>query len=213
LPHQIDAVYEHMLARQPLRFLLADDPGAGKTIMAGLLIKELEIRGDVERCLVVAPGGLVEQWQDELSTRFGLHFEIFTRQAVEAAETGNPFAERPRWLARLDQLARNEDLQTKLNAAEWDLVIVDEAHKMSAHYYGNELKRTKRYELGEQLGARSRHLLLMTATPHSGKEEDFHLFLALLDSDRFVGRNRDCAGGAVEPRKFPLESENGFASA
>ena len=191
LPHQIDAVYEHMLPRQPLRFLLADDPGAGKTIMAGLLIKELEIRGDVERCLVVAPGGLVEQWQDELSGRFGLSFEIFTRQAVEAAQTGNPFAERPRWLARLDQLARNDDLQAKLNAAEWDLVVVDEAHKMSAHYYGNELKRTKRYELGEQLGARSRHLLLMTATPHSGKEEDFHLFMALLDSDRFVGRTRD----------------------
>jgi SNF2 family DNA or RNA helicase len=191
LPHQIDAVYEHMLPRQPLRFLLADDPGAGKTIMAGLLIKELEIRGDVERCLVVAPGGLVEQWQDELSRRFGLHFEIFTRAAVEAAETGNPFAERPRWLARLDQLARNDDLQAKLAAAEWDLVVVDEAHKMSAHYYGNELKRTKRYELGEQLGARSRHLLLMTATPHTGKEEDFHLFLALLDSDRFAGRTRD----------------------
>ena len=191
LPHQIDAVYEHMLPRQPLRFLLADDPGAGKTIMAGLLIKELEIRGDVERCLVVAPGGLVEQWQDELSRRFGLSFEIFTRQAVEAAQTGNPFAERPRWLARLDQLARNDDLQAKLNAAEWDLVVVDEAHKMSAHYYGNELKRTKRYELGEQLGARSRHLLLMTATPHAGKEEDFHLFMALLDSDRFVGRTRD----------------------
>jgi SNF2 family DNA or RNA helicase len=191
LPHQIDAVYEHMLPRQPLRFLLADDPGAGKTIMAGLLIKELQIRGDVERCLVIAPGGLVEQWQDELSRRFGLSFEIFTRQAVEAAETGNPFAERPRWLARLDQLSRNEDVQAKLNATEWDLVVVDEAHKMSAHYYGNELKRTKRYELGELLGSRARHLLLMTATPHSGKEEDFHLFLALLDSDRFVGRTRD----------------------
>ena len=190
LPHQIDAVYEHMLPRQPLRFLLADDPGAGKTIMAGLLIKELQIRGDVERCLVIAPGGLVEQWQDELSRRFGLSFEIFTRQAVEAAQTGNPFAERPRWLARLDQLSRSDDLQAKLSAAEWDLVVVDEAHKMSAHYYGNELKRTKRYELGELLGAHTRHLLLMTATPHTGKEEDFHLFLALLDADRFAGRTR-----------------------
>jgi SNF2 family DNA or RNA helicase len=191
LPHQIDAVYEHMLPRQPLRFLLADDPGAGKTIMAGLLIKELEIRGDVERCLVIAPGGLVEQWQEELGRRFGLSFEIFTRQAIEASQTGNPFAERPRWLARLDQLARDEDLQAKLAAVDWDLVVVDEAHKMSAHYYGNELKRTKRYELGERLGANSRHLLLMTATPHTGKEEDFHLFLALLDSDRFAGRTRD----------------------
>jgi SNF2 family DNA or RNA helicase len=191
LPHQIDGVYEHMLTRQPLRFLLADDPGAGKTIMAGLLIKELEIRGDVERCLVIAPGGLVEQWQDELSRRFGLHFEIFTRQAIEASQAGNPFAERPRWLARLDQLARDPDLQAKIAAVDWDLVVVDEAHKMSAHYYGNELKPTKRYKLGELLGAHSRHLLLMTATPHTGKEEDFHLFLALLDSDRFAGRTRD----------------------
>jgi superfamily II DNA or RNA helicase len=191
LPHQIDAVYEHMLEHRPLRFLLADDPGAGKTIMAGLLIKELQIRGDVERCLVVAPGGLVEQWQDELRRRFGLSFEIFTRQAVEASETGNPFAERPRWLARLDQLARNDDLQAKLGAAGWDLVVVDEAHKMSARYYGNELKRTKRYELGELLGSHSRHLLLMTATPHSGKEDDFQLFLGLLDSDRFAGRSRE----------------------
>src|SRR5207244_7304941 len=110
--------------------------------------------------------------------RFGLSFEIFTRQAVEASQTGNPFAERPRWLARLDQLSRDGDLQAKLSAVDWDLVVVDEAHKMSAHYYGNELKRTKRYELGELIGRRARHLLLMTATPHSGKEEDFHLFLA-----------------------------------
>jgi hypothetical protein len=99
--------------------------------MAGLLIKELQIHSDVERGLVVAPGGLVEQWQDDLSCRFGLSFEILTRQAVEAAETGNSFAERPRWLVRLDPLARNDDLQAKLNAAEWDVVAVDEAHKMS----------------------------------------------------------------------------------
>jgi SNF2-related domain len=94
LPHQLTAVYGEMLPRQPLRFLLADDPGAGKTIMAGLLIKELLIRGDLERCLVVAPGGLVEQWQDELSEKFGLMFDILTRDQVEAAPTGNFFAER-----------------------------------------------------------------------------------------------------------------------
>ena len=191
LPHQIDAVYEHMLPRQPLRFVLADDPGAGKTIMAGLLIKELKIRGDLERCLVIAPGGLAEQWQDELAVRFDLHFNIFTRSELEASRTGNPFAERPLWLARLDQLSRNDDVQAKLQACDWDLVVVDEAHKMSAHYYGNELKKTKRYQLGELVGATTRHLLLMTGTPHSGKEEDFQLFLALLDVDRFEGRARD----------------------
>lgn len=91
LPHQITAVYAEMLQRQPLRFLLADDPGAGKTIMTGLLIKELMVRGDLERCLVVAPGNLVEQWQDELSMKFGLSFAILTRDHVETTS-------RPRWV-------------------------------------------------------------------------------------------------------------------
>ena len=191
LPHQIDAVYDKMLPRQPLRFLLADDPGAGKTIMAGLFCKELMIRGDVERCLIVAPGSLVEQWQDELWQKFGLDFEILTKDMIEAARSGNPFAEQPLLIARLDQLSRNEDLQAKLAATDWDLVVVDEAHKMSAHYIGGEIRETKRYQLGQLAGSLARHLLLMTATPHTGNEEDFQLFLALLDADRFEGKPRD----------------------
>lgn len=190
LPHQIDAVYNKMLPLQPLRFLLADDPGAGKTIMAGLLCKELMIRGDVERCLVIAPGSLVEQWQDELGQKFALDFRILTRDMIEAASSGNPFAEQPLLIARLDHLSRNEDLQAKLQATEWDLVVVDEAHKMSAHYLGGEIRETKRYKLGRLAGSVSRHLLLMTATPHAGIEEDYRLFLALLDSDRFEGEVR-----------------------
>ncbi|MGH9043312.1 MAG: DEAD/DEAH box helicase, partial [Acidimicrobiales bacterium] len=191
LPHQIDAVYDKMLPRQPLRFLLADDPGAGKTIMAGLFCKELMIRGDVERCLIISPGSLVEQWQDELWQKFGLNFDILTRDMIEAARTGNPFAERPLLIARLDHLSRNEDLQAKLQATDWDLVVVDEAHKMSAHYIGGEVKETKRYKLGRLAGSVARHFLLMTATPHAGIDEDFQLFLALLDADRFEGRPRD----------------------
>ena len=192
LPHQITAVYGEMLPRRPLRFLLADDPGAGKTIMAGLFIKELRIRGDLERCLVVAPGNLVEQWQDELYEKFGLEFDIFSRAEVEVARTGNPFQERDLWIARLDQLARNEDLIAKLEAApEFDLVVVDEAHRMSATYVGGDVKYTKRYRLGQVLGQRCRHFLLMTATPHNGKDADFQLFMALLDADRFEGRFRD----------------------
>ena len=190
LPHQIDAVYSKMLPRQPLRYLLADDPGAGKTIMAGLFCKELMIRGDVERCLVISPGSLVEQWQDELWQKFGLNFEILTREMVESSRTGNPFGEKPLLIARLDHLSRNEELQAKLEASDWDLVIVDEAHKMSAHYNGGEVKETKRYKLGRLAGSVARHLLLMTATPHAGIEEDFHLFLALLDADRFEGKPR-----------------------
>src|SRR5579884_707670 len=113
LPHQITAVYEAMLPRQPLRFLLADDPGAGKTIMAGLLIKELLVRGDLQRCLVVCPGNLVEQWQDELYRRFQLPFEILTNDKLEAARTGNWFLENNLAIARLDKLARDEDVQAK----------------------------------------------------------------------------------------------------
>ena len=193
LPHQITAVYGEMLPRQPLRFLLADDPGAGKTIMAGLLIKELIIRGDLQRCLIVCPGSLAEQWQDELFRRFHLPFEILTNDKLEAARTGNWFLENNLVIARLDKLSRNEDVQAKLEAPDcgWDLVVCDEAHKMSATVFGNEIKYTKRHKLGQLLSTLTRHFLLMTATPHNGKEEDFQLFMSLLDGDRFEGRFRD----------------------
>jgi superfamily II DNA or RNA helicase len=193
LPHQITAVYEAMLPRQPLRFLLADDPGAGKTIMAGLFIKELIARGDLQRCLVVCPGSLAEQWQDELFRRFQLPFEILTNDKLEAARTGNWFLENNLVIARLDKLSRNEDVQQKLQVPDcnWDLVVCDEAHKLSATFFGGEVKYTKRYHLGQLLSGLTRHFLLMTATPHNGKEEDFQLFMALLDGDRFEGRFRD----------------------
>jgi superfamily II DNA or RNA helicase len=193
LPHQITAVYESMLPRQPLRFLLADDPGAGKTIMAGLLIKELIARGDLQRCLVVCPGSLAEQWQNELYRRFHLPFEILTNDKLEAARTGNWFMENNLVIARLDKLSRNEDVQAKLTVPDgrWDLVVCDEAHKMSATYFGGEVTYTKRYRLGQLLSTITRHFLLMTATPHNGKEADFQLFMALLDGDRFEGKFRD----------------------
>src|SRR5881296_1752731 len=193
LPHQITGVYEAMLPRQPLRFLLADDPGAGKTIMAGLFIKELIVRGDLQRCLIVCPGNLAEQWQDELYRRFQLPFEILTNDKLEAARTGNWFLETNLVIARLDKLSRNEDVQLKLQAPDcgWDLIVCDEAHKMSATVFGGEIKYTKRYRLGQLLSTLTRHFLLLTATPHNGKEADFQLFMALLDGDRFEGRFRD----------------------
>jgi superfamily II DNA or RNA helicase len=191
LPHQITAVYEEMLSRQPLRFLLADDPGSGKTIMAGLLIKELLVRGDLQRCLIVCPGALVEQWQDELYRRFQLPFEILTNDKLEAARTGNWFNENPLSVARLDKLSRDEDVQAKLAMTDWDLIVCDEAHKLSATYFAGEAKYTKRFHLGRLLSGLTRHFLLMTATPHNGKEADFQLFLSLLDGDRFEGKYRD----------------------
>jgi len=189
-PHQIEAVYQRLLNQQPLRFLLADDPGAGKTIMSGLLIRELMLRGDVSRCLIVAPGNLVEQWQAELDVKFSLKFEIFTRENRHASRLGNPFEKENFLLARMDQLARNKYLIEDLQASEWDLVIVDEAHKMSAPRYGEQIKKTKRYQLGEKLRDCTRHFLLLTATPHDGKVENFHIFMRLLDPERFEGRLR-----------------------
>ncbi len=193
LPHQITAVYESMLPKQPLRFVLADDPGAGKTIMAGLYMRELIMRADARRICIVAPGSLVEQWRDELFEKFGLEFRVYSKDLEVASPSGNPFEDHDHLIVRLDQLSRSDELQEKACLAGWDLVVFDEAHKLSAHFFGQELKRTKRFTLAEKLGARTRHLLLMTATPHNGKEEDFQLFLSLLDSDRFFGKFRDGA--------------------
>ncbi|MCX7618906.1 MAG: helicase-related protein [Tepidiforma sp.] len=191
LPHQLAAVYESMLPRQPLRFLLADDPGAGKTIMAGLLIRELMLRGDLERCLIVTPANLSEQWQEELSDKFGLEFKIIGRQDIEASVSNNPFREFNLAIARIDLLKQDDNMARLRGADDWDLVVVDEAHKMSATYDRHDIKRTARFKLGELLGQKTRHYLLMTATPHRGRDEDFQLFLSLLDSDRFEGRVRD----------------------
>lgn len=197
LPHQISAVYQEMLPRIPLRYVLADDPGAGKTIMTGLYIKELMARGDLKRCLIVTPGNLVEQWQDELYSKFHLKFEILTNDRMESAASGNIFTEVNLALCRMDKLARNEGLQEKLKVSEWDLIVVDEAHKMSATVWGGEIKYTKRFQLGRLLSNITRNYLLLTATPHNGKEEDFHLFLSLIDPDRF-GINHSQSQQAID---------------
>jgi superfamily II DNA or RNA helicase len=193
LPHQITAVYESMLPRQPLRFVLADDPGAGKTIMAGLLIRELLMRADAKRVLIVSPGSLVEQWQDEMYEKFGLSFTLFSRELEQLSRSGNPFDDHDLLVARLDQISRSDELQDKLTQTLWDLIVVDEAHKLSASWFGSKINETKRFKLGKLLGSITRHFLLMTATPHNGKEEDFQLFMSLLDSDRFYGKFRDGA--------------------
>ncbi len=191
LPHQITGVYETMLPRQPLRFLLADDPGAGKTIMAGLLIKELMARGDLHRCLICCPGNLAEQWQDELDTKFHMQFDIVDGATIKASRARNPFTDKNLIIGRLDVMSRNKKAMALLDQTDWDLVVVDEAHKMHASFFGREIKETKRYKLGRLLGRRTRHFLLLTATPHNGKEEEFQLFLALLDPDRFEGAFRN----------------------
>lgn len=187
LPHQIRAVYEEMLPRIPLHFLLADDPGAGKTIMTGLYLKELLLRGDVKRCLIVAPGGLAGQWQDELLEKFRLRFHILGSVDENTSSTQNPFKDHDLLIVRMDAVARSHDLlMPLLEESTWDLTVVDEAHRMSASKgFRKELHKTKRFILGESLRSISRHLLLLTATPHNGDNEAFQAFLSLLDPDRF----------------------------
>lgn len=193
LPHQIKAVYGEFIPRVPLRFLLADDPGAGKTIMAGLYIKELILRGYLKRCLIVVPGGLLDQWKDELYEKFGLTFESLTKNHLANVSTYNPFLVNNFLIARMDQLSRAGDqVEEAMKKANWDLIIVDEAHRMSAHYssWKGEPKQTRRFKLGKLLSKQTVNLLLMTATPHAGNDEDFELFLSLLDEDRFEGKHR-----------------------
>lgn len=192
LPHQIRAVYEEMLPKIPLRFLLADDPGAGKTIMAGLYLKELMLRSDCERAIIVAPGGLVEQWRDELSQKFDLTFEILSRQMMEDSLGKNVFQGHPYLIVRMDQVSRSQELMEQLADVRWDVAVVDEAHRMSARFsnWAGEVEETKRFKLGRMLSHTASNFLLMTATPHAGKEEDFQLFMSLLDSDRFEGKFR-----------------------
>lgn len=184
LPHQVEAVYRHLLPQPRLRFVLADDPGAGKTIMAGLLLKELKLRGVVDRTLVVCPAPLTIQWQDELLDKFDERFEVVSSHQVRWQLGGNPWQRYSQVVTSLD-FAKREDVSPDLLRADWDLVIVDEAHKCSAATYGDEVRRTRRYVLAEELSKRADRFLLLTATPHSGDEDRFTRFLALLDPDQF----------------------------
>ncbi len=179
LPHQIDAVYHHILRQPRIRFLLADDPGAGKTIMAGLLLKELQARGLVRRTLVVVPGHLKDQWLREMKERFGETFTVVDRAVVGATWGRNVWQEQPRVITSMD-FAKQEEILAALAETRWDLIVVDEAHKLAAYRYGTKVSRTQRYRLGEVLSRIGHFLLFLTATPHRGDPENFRLFLDLL---------------------------------
>ncbi len=180
LPHQLEAVYDCFLELPRIRFLLADDPGAGKTIMAGLLLKELKIRGLVQRTLIVTPANLTFQWQRELRDKFHEQFEVIRGSVLRANYGQNPWQDRNQVITSISWVSRIEEAKDSLLRSHWDLIIVDEAHKMSAY---NVEKKTLAYQLGELLSEKTDHYLLMTATPHKGDPENFCLFLALLDRD------------------------------
>ncbi len=184
LPHQIEAVYNYVLRDPKIRFLIADDAGAGKTIMAGLTMKELQYRKMAKRILIVVPGHLKYQWQREMKEKFNTPFTLINRSLMEESFWGeNVWEERYRCIASLDFLKR-EDILNSLKTSQWDFVIVDEAHKMSAYGYstknGKKIDKTQRYKVGEVLSSISTHMLFLTATPHRGDEENFRLFLDLL---------------------------------
>jgi superfamily II DNA or RNA helicase len=180
LPHQLEAVYDYFLKLPRIRFLLADDPGAGKTIMAGLLIKELKVRGLIQRTLILTPASLCFQWQRELKDKFRENFEIIRSDILRANYGTNPWQEKNQVITSVSWVSVIEDAHESLLRSNWDLVVVDEAHKMSA--YSTD-KKTLAYQLGEELSDRTDHYLLMTATPHKGSPENFRLFLELLDRD------------------------------
>src|SRR5437764_11894017 len=180
LPHQLEAVYDYFLKLPRIRFLLADDPGAGKTIMAGLLLKELKIRGLVKRTLVVTPASLSFPWQREMKDKFRENFEVIRGDVLRANYGSNPWQEKNQVITSVSWVSRVDDGNESLLRSTWDLIIVDEAHKMSA---ATRDKKTLAYELGESLSNMTDHYLLMTATPHKGDPAHFCLFLELLDRD------------------------------
>ena len=189
LPHQLDAVYKYMLPQPRLRFLLADDPGAGKTIMAGLLMRELIQRGDVSRVLVLCPKALTDQWRREMWERFRERFTLLTGETISGAFGQNAWLENDRVVASID-LAVQDHILPGLEQAVWDLVIFDEAHKLSAYRFGpsSKIDKTRRYMLAERMARKTKHLLLMTATPHKGDDENFRLLLSLLDDKVFASQ-------------------------
>ena len=199
LPHQLEAVYDYFIKIPRIRFLLADDPGAGKTIMAGLLIKELKIRGLIKRILVVTPANLTFQWQRELKDKFREDFKIIRGDILRANYGSNPWQENNQVITSVSWVALQEDANQSLMRSTWDLVIVDEAHKMSA---ADDEHKTYAYQLGEALSEKTDHFILMTATPHKGNHEQFRLFLRLLDKDVYA--DISSLEEAIQQREAPF---------
>ncbi|HOJ93511.1 MAG TPA: helicase-related protein, partial [Dictyoglomaceae bacterium] len=224
LPFQIEAVYGYVLRQPRIRFLIADDPGAGKTIMAGLIIKELKLRRLARRILIVVPGHLKDQWRRELKEKFDEKFTVLDRNTFSATYGENPWNINDQVITSID-FSKQEEILPALHSVNWDLVVVDEAHKMAAYSYNNKVSKTQRYKLGEILSKTSNHLLFLTATPHKGDPENFRLFLDLLmpgffasaemveeslknkDNPLFIRRLkedlRDFEGKPIFTRRFP----------
>ncbi|RKY39789.1 MAG: helicase, partial [Candidatus Makaraimicrobium thalassicum] len=184
VPHQLEAVYKYILPKKIVRYLLADDPGAGKTIMAGLILKELKMRGLANNCLIISPGHLKYQWLREMKEKFNERFTIIDRSTIDTSYGTDVWKDR-RWCITSLDFIRQEEIRETLKNVEWDLVISDEAHKMSAYLYGEKTKKTKRFQVGEVVADNASNLIFLTATPHKGDPDNFRLLLSLLDNDVF----------------------------
>jgi len=186
VPHQVEAVYRYLLPLPRIRFLLADDTGAGKTIMAGLLIKELLFRGVISKVLIITPGGLTKQWkEDEMRDKFGLEFDLVNRASFEAKPGQFSRQDEGLFITSIDFISRHEGCLNAAKETQWDMIVVDEAHKLSAFEYGTKVERSERYQAIEALAPRTDHLLFLTATPHRGRKDTFRRLLMLLDDDLF----------------------------
>lgn len=184
LPHQVEAVYKYLLPQPKIRFLLADDTGAGKTIMTGLLLKEMIMRNQIERVLIVTPGGLTKQWQeDEMMVKFNLPFRLVNRQVLNSEPY--IFTTSNLLVASIDFLSQ-DDVRNSLAGTSWDMVVFDEAHKLSAYDYGTKIYTSRRYAVAKLLSEQTEHLLLLTATPHRGRSDTFKRLMQLLDEDIFA---------------------------
>ena len=201
LPFQIEAVYGYILKLPRIRFLIADDPGAGKTIMAGLIIKELKLRGIVNKILIVVPGHLKYQWIRELKEKFQEPAALIDRSVLNAHYGENPWQRESQVITSID-FAKREEILPSIGSVDWDLIIVDEAHKMAAYRYGDKLSKTERYKLGEVLSKSTEHLLFLTATPHKGDPENYRLFLDLLIPGFFA--TRKLIAESIENKDNPL---------
>lgn len=204
LPHQVEAVYKFLLPQPQIRFLLADDTGAGKTIMTGLLLKEMILRKQIERILIITPGGLTKQWQeDEMGIKFNIPFTLANRASYNAEPT--IFQNHDHVIASIDFVCR-EDIQNVLSKTNWDMIIFDEAHKLSAYEYGEKIYKSRRYEVAHMLSKQCEHLLLLTATPHRGRQDTFKRLLQLLDEDIFA--TADIAAARV--KEYSQDGANKF---
>ena len=184
LPHQI--VLTHRVANATSRrFLVADAVGLGKTIETALILRELASRGELARALMVVPAGLVENWRRELNETFDLDFEVFGSEGDVTDRRSNAFAKHNRLIASIDTLKRPARVRRLLEAPPWDLIVFDEAHHLTAYRFGQKVKKTHNFKLGEALREHCRDLFLLSATPHQGDHFRFWMLIRLLDPRLF----------------------------